>query len=225
MKITHHGAGKLTIAVVACLHGDEILGAQALAGINSTECKLIKIVANEEAMNPPKRFLEVDGNRCFPGTLEGRHEERIAAKLVSHLSNVDAVIDIHTTTSKTKPFTIVTKHFDLALHSPLEATVVMSPVVASGRALIDHCRGVSLEFNEKTTVEEVCDVVNKMIYNIVHDKVHVSDKFEVYGKITDKKFSGVNFQLTTVDTESFYPVLLGERSYTDMVCLKARKIN
>jgi hypothetical protein len=173
---------------------------------------------------PHKRFIDVDINRIFPGNVDGNHEEKLAHNLLLQLKDIDIVIDIHTTTSKTKPFTICTKHTELAKYSPLPICVIMGEKIAKGKSLIDHCNGFSLEFNEHENIDFVVQTIHQTVHNIKTQHKNNPQYFECYDVLADPHFVGENFVETTYQNETFYPVLFGKREYTQMTCLKARKI-
>lgn len=112
MKInaTKIGKGSPAIAIVGCLHGDEIIGKKVidkLKKINLLKGSLKLIIANEKAVQKKKRMLEKDLNRSFPGKKNGTHEEQLAYALNKEIRNVDVVIDIHATTSNFDRIAIV----------------------------------------------------------------------------------------------------------------------
>jgi hypothetical protein len=210
------------IGIVACLHGDERLGAQVLNKISSISRGMAKlIIANEEAMEMQKRYLEADLNRSFPGKAEGLYEERLACELLYALDGCDYVIDIHTTAAKTEPFVISTNKENRLVHYiPLKKVVYMSPILASGKALIDFVSGASLEYNECHDADKILDDIQKAVSNIAEDRrVYGQEFYKIYGKL-EKGSNLVNFKLTSIAGEKFYPVLYGARSYA-FSCLKA----
>ena len=216
------GNSKPCIGIVACLHGDEPLGAHVLNKFLSISRGMAKlIIANEEAMEMQKRFLEADLNRSFPGKADGLHEERLACELLNALDGCDYVIDIHTTTAKTDPFVITTNCENRLVHYiPLKKVIYMSPILASGKALIDFVSGVSLEYNECHDADKIIDDIQKAVVNIADDrKIYGQEFYKIYGKL-EQGSNLVNFKWTSIAGEEFFPVLYGARSYA-FSCLKA----
>jgi succinylglutamate desuccinylase len=104
------GNGKPTIAIVGCLHGDEIIGQKVIAELRKVRLlrgSLNLIIANEKAMQAKKRMLQKDLNRSFPGKKNGTYEERLARVLHQEIRQADLVIDIHATTANFDGIAIV----------------------------------------------------------------------------------------------------------------------
>lgn len=238
-KETDTGRGEPVVGVIGCLHGNEKIGAEVIELIKDIPLKkgkLIPILANETAMKQNRRFIDADLNRCFPGNENGNYEERLAASISESLIYCDYVIDIHSTTSDSESFVITTKKDEktkaFANSAPLKKLAYMENAVAGGKSLIENVPcGISLEFNLKTTPEEAKDaVVNCLRYlELLDGPVETTSKesYTVYGKIKKTKDNGdlklENFKETTLDGETFYPVLYGEKGYRDLLCLMARK--
>ncbi len=104
------GQGEKTIAVVACLHGDEIVGKHIhnwlIQNKDSLKCKAKLIFGNPIAHIKDTRFVHENLNRVFPGKEEGNYEERQAFRIMQELKDVDMVLDIHSTTLDIDPFAI-----------------------------------------------------------------------------------------------------------------------
>ena len=98
----------------------------------------------------------------------------------------------------------------------------MSQEVASGKALIDYCKGFSLEVNEKEEMKGMIDVVLAIIREEKSEKS--LEIFEVY-KIINEKIDHINnFKKFVLAGEIFYPILFGETDY-EFTCLAARKVS
>jgi len=100
------------IAIVGCLHGDELIGQRIISRLNRLKIKkgvLLTIIANPEAIKAKKRFIDSDLNRSFPGRPRGNREERIAYRLTKILKQCDFIVDLHSTTTDTKSLVIATK--------------------------------------------------------------------------------------------------------------------
>jgi len=226
---------KNKIAVVGCLHGNEKIGKYVIDTLQQIEFENFDmrcILANGEAMEQDKRYIDTDLNRCFPGKNDGNHEERLAASLVERIKNSDYVIDIHSTVSKTRDFAIITSEspevMKLASYIPLETVVFMEPVIAKGGSLIDHARcGVSIEFDCRRDRRYVAGVVLECIYNLrnsIPTKVK-QEHYSVFGSLeVTGNFVFPNFRETTVNGETFCPVFSGETAFKDILCLKARRV-
>ena len=234
MRILTKGEGRLTVGVVGRLHGNEPLGEEAIELLlkKNIDSEIVYLIANEEAGKKNVRFLESDLNRSFPGNANGNHEERLAARIVDELKECDFVIDIHATTARTEPFIILTKdselNWSLAKHMPLSKVVLMRGALAREAALIDYVRcGISIEFPKTTKPAQVSELVEHCIKSLqsgmpTHDKKEI---FAVYDALTPRAGLHLeNFAETTIDGETFVPVLFGEVEYNTIACLKAKRI-
>jgi hypothetical protein len=234
MKTDVIGDGKPIVAVVGCVHGNEVIGEKVinhLKRLKPEKGTLELVIANEEAAQQNKRFIDTDLNRAFPGNTYGNKEQRLAVMLRGALSHCDYIIDIHSTTGNTDDFVIITQPNDdkyrLADYSCIPKVVVMERFMAKGGALIDHVRcGISLEFDQGTGVGYAYDRVLyclKGIGIVEGTPPHIEQQvYSAYGALMKPKLE--NFRETTVDGETFLPVLFGEKAYEDILCLKARRL-
>lgn len=234
MIIRHHGSGTPRVGIVVCMHGNEPLGKEAADLIAFPADMDVKcIVAHPEAVLAGERYLETDLNRSFPGAVGGSKEERIALQLHKALADRDFVIDVHTTTADTPPFIIAVSESvqDIIAATPLEHVVLMPPHFAKGKSLLDHVRGVSLEFNKDVPAEEVAAVLLTLLQNIRSGEVAGPKSFYrgvdvLLGNAVLENFSLVKQGARIGDKvapRDFYPVLSGEQSYAGVICIMAVK--
>jgi len=249
MIVKKIGEGFPRVAVVGCVHGDELIGKhiiENLEKIKPTKGEIKLILANTLAMEKRVRYIDSDLNRVFPGKPNGNHEEKLAHKLTKELQDVDYVIDIHSTTAKTESFVIVTKRCSLKLAKliPLKKVVLMTDKLAKGKALIDHVRcGVSIEFSRRCPKKYALNIVKSALANLGIIKFYkrrvkqeVYEAYDLFEK--PENFVGTlrNFSLINrgeiigysngkkiVADEDFYPIFYGEKAYKNLLCLKARK--
>ncbi len=114
------------IAIIVGVHGNEVCGVEAYNEL--TEDFSVKkgsvtfILANEEAVNNNVRFVDKDLNRSFSSTLMYCKEELIAKEIEEILFNVDAMLDVHASTSKDSvPFAICEpQSFKAASYLPVD---------------------------------------------------------------------------------------------------------
>ena len=117
MKVSTHGTGKPSVAIVGGVHGDEPRTAEVVEDLNtifetSQMSKHIHgtiklIIANEPALSQDVRYTETDLNRAFLGDEESElYEERLATELLEVLKDCDAVLGLHSTHSAPPPFAI-----------------------------------------------------------------------------------------------------------------------
>ena len=171
--IRKQGKGGINIAVIGCVHGDELVGQKIireLRRLHVVNGTLVTIIANTRAIKVKKRFIDQDLNRSFPGSPKGNHEERLAHSMLALLKKADFVLDIHSTTTDTTSAIILTKINRpikdlLKLFNP-KRVVLMEKGVAK-TALTGHCRaGISFEYGKdksKTTYKETLVDVIKIL--------------------------------------------------------------
>lgn len=246
--IKEFGTGSKRICIVGCLHGNELIGMEVIKKLEMEDIGFayVKgIIANEEAIEAKKRFVDIDGNRCFPGRKDGNVEERMAYELLKEIEGFDYVIDIHSTYAEMDDTIIVTKKENIAYATskvPVKKTVLMpGNEVAKGHSLIDYAKiGISLEFYRERSVAHVTDIVLNLIRNIAEGKNLEVEKelYKVNGFIRKE---GVpldikNYRLVREgeplmregssiirSKRDFYPIFFGERGY-DGLCMEAVKI-
>jgi len=239
MNIEIIGNGKPIVGVIACLHGNELLGEKiinSLRKIKPIRGTIIFVLANEEAIKTGKRFVDQDLNRSFPGDKNGNHEEKLAALLLSTLSACDYVIDLHSTTAKTDSFVIFTKRGkkikELVNSIPIAKVVFLESKINKNNSLINNAScGVSVEFNRNTNFIKAAGMIGSVLINLgvlEGKKEKVAKEFySAYGVIEKKGTDRLrlkNFKKTILNKEIFYPVLFGEKEYKDIVCIKTKQL-
>ncbi|MFW5746753.1 MAG: hypothetical protein ACOCWQ_04365 [Nanoarchaeota archaeon] len=238
MKILDMGSTGPQVGIVACLHGNETTGIKVLTELKSLApegLRLRLIVAHETAVAQNTRFITQDLNRCFPGDRAGNKEQQLAAMLLEQLQDCAYVIDLHTTTARTKAFSIMTldtpAHRWLAQSYPLPIHTIIGDTVASGKAMIDHVTcGISVEYENTSPAGIITHDVLSTLAAIRSGRcasVRHHTWFEVYGVMEkhvaqQHAVSLENFAPVTIAGERFYPVLAGEAAYR-FACMKARK--
>jgi len=244
------GKGHPRVAIVGCVHGDEIIGKQIISALENLELEkgsLKLVIANTLAMSRNVRFIDADLNRVFPGKSDGNHEEKLAYRLKKELSDSEYVIDIHSTTAKTPSFIIVTKRecLYLARLIPIRRVVLMTDKLAKGRALIDHVKcGISIEFSKYIPRKIALDYIKVALSNLglirYKTKTVMQEIYEAYDimyKPPNFRGSLRNFRLKkkgsvighsngkpVVSTEDFYPIFFGEKAYKNILCIKTKKV-
>lgn len=146
------------VAIVACVHGDELVGKKIIKELNKLTIKngiLKTFIANPEAVKKKKRYIDTDLNRSFPGNKNGTHEEKIAYNLNKELQNFDYVIDIHSTTTDVKSLVIITKlnkEIRSLINTFNSKRVALMPKNIAQKAMIYYCNaGISFEYgNDKS---------------------------------------------------------------------------
>ncbi|MEI6627450.1 MAG: succinylglutamate desuccinylase/aspartoacylase family protein, partial [bacterium] len=156
-KIIGHGHPK--IAILGCVHGDEIMGAKAireLLKLPIVKGELHFIIANEPAKQKRQRYLKHDLNRAFPGNPDGEAEHYLAHVLKQQLAKMDLVIDLHATNSNFSDLAIITKlgqkEKQLLKLIPNQKVALIRKAVFGGNDLISHTKlGLALEYGPNKT--------------------------------------------------------------------------
>ncbi len=218
------GNGKKKIAIVSLIHGDEIESLEVSKKVrvkfkDKGIFSLYFIKANYKAYLKGKRFIDKDLNRIFPGNKDGCHEEKLAYELIKIFQRMDLVIDLHSTKAKSDPFLIITKKDDNLLNllcgKGINKVCFMNQDVAHGKALIDFCRGFSLEIPESSNNNIAVDFIINLLESYM-------ECFYVYKKIDKDILFAENFEEFNLGDEKFYPVLFGEDDY-EFTCLATKK--
>ncbi|MDJ0580115.1 succinylglutamate desuccinylase/aspartoacylase family protein [Crocosphaera sp.] len=113
-----------TVCLVAGVHGNELCGLQAIKTFENqlltcsplVKGRLITIIANCQAIQHQKRFIDYDLNRSFGNSKSFGHELSLAKELTPFLQDVDYLIDLHSTSAPTNPFcagTLTEEHLKL----------------------------------------------------------------------------------------------------------------
>ena len=233
---------------MACVHGDEKSGWEAIKKLRNSDYnfnKSVKVVlANEKAYEKDQRFVDVDMNRVFPGDPDSdRYEERVAAELLEEVGDLK-IIDLHSTASEDAPFAIVEYPSDSQLEMlrslGLEKVADMTHVGAKNPEL----EFVAAEVSEKSENpgEDAYEIlVNFLAAEDVIEEVYERvepDLYRVYETAEGKNFEFIaqNFQKVEegevfakkkdeqkVADEDFYPVLMSTDGYEEMIGFKAKK--
>ena len=119
-------------------------------------------VGNKAALEKSVRFIDADLNRCFPGNINGNHEEKIAYDLLKKVEGFDFIVDLHSSSNACPLFGLITKpnsrKIEFARNLGLSKLVIMPGSFANGKALIDFAKyGISLEIgphHKKENIDE-----------------------------------------------------------------------
>lgn len=216
------GGGDIVLAIVCCQHGDEVFGKTVYKYYQDKLDGIRLIMANEEAYEQGKRFIDDDLNRSFPGSDQGSHEEQLATQILPHIQGVRYVIDVHTTTSDVTMTPIICNESNDVKNV---INLTSSEEVASmGNGIADHsligqvAAGVSLEFNKDyaktgTALEEVKRIVEGLLTGKRRDPQE-RRIFDIVGSIAAEQAleaSAENFKKDNL--LGGYPFLLHEKSY------------
>lgn len=237
--------------MVACLHGDETCGWEAIQRFKDSGYELKKslkvILANEEAYNEGVRFIDKDLNRCFPGDPQGEdREERLAADIQEELEGLK-ILDIHSTASREAPFAIIIgdteEEIGLAKSTGVENLIDFS---AFEGGMGTELEVVTVELSRSTgePVEDAYDVLVNFLAaeGLINEEFEKSDPefFQVFDTSDGEgyEFKAKNFQKVEkgevyaekegdqkIASKEFYPVLMSTDGYDDMIGFLARKLD
>lgn len=252
MKVYQRGEGNPEFTVTGSIHGDEPVGKKAIEKILGKELEFLRpvqfIVANEEALELDKRFVEVDLNRSFPGFKESEiKEERLAAQLLDQIGD-SKVLDIHSTHSSDRPFA-TTKSFENPMMEMLKASGAENAVkfAEDSGTLTDYVEGIVVESGLQQSdqaVENAVNVIENFLayFGVIDAEFEASDpeKFVQQEKVEgDWEFLAENFQKVEkgkvyarnkddeelIAEKDFYPVLMSTEGYEGMLGHKAQKLD
>jgi predicted deacylase len=245
------GDGRPEHAVVACVHGDETCGWHAFNRLKARGVAFQKplkfVLANERAWKLGLRYCDEDLNRVAPGDPESTaYERRLAARLRQELDGLK-VLDIHSTESRSCPFAIVVGRsaatLNLARATGLRRVIDMSHVPGG---LTQDLDGVAIECGYHDD-EDAASIAFRTLRRFLaaegvidgpveRPELEVYEVFEVaagrdYEVVVDN-FSRVEpgevyaHKDTTVRRaeQPFYPVLMSNDGYEDLIGFKARKV-
>jgi len=211
------------------------------------------IIANPPALFQGVRFLSEDLNRSFAGSsISNSSEARLAPQILEMVKRSDCVVDIHSTSTISEAFAIVGRRNEnrllLAEIAGFKNIVLFEG--RSTRAMVDNvvC-GIGLELGlhgSKYAYEEGLRAANNILEGLGMSKSSYPKEdieyFEIFGSFPNISHSvvlrvrnfervmpgtiiaaSVNGQKDIIAEEEFYPVLAGERSYSNLL-LKAKKV-
>lgn len=173
----------------------------------------------------------MDMNRSYVRD-DKTYEERQASTILKHIQDgsYDYILDMHTTSAQTEGF-LICSNLSPAVRAVVGAStirkIVIMPRHVSKNALIGQLdNAVSVEYNEvEAERSATLDELTACIRNLVNDASSTPlgrEVFYVTGFIDNgEDICGVdNFQKTSA---GYYPILVGEKSYTDYQGFKADK--
>jgi predicted deacylase len=245
------GEGEPEYCVMCLVHADELAGAEAVdrlkQKVESGELsvkKPVKILrANTRAREAGEKYIDADLNRSFPGDPESEvYEERLAARIAEELEGLK-VLDLHTTASPHR-FGIVLDQSSDSLHEISKTGVEKAVEFLDSSAEIPGCVRVAVEASRKS---DPVDTLYGLILNYLRNSGAVEGEsetaepelFEIYESVEGSrwKFSATNFKQVEEGesfayngeeelraSESFYPVLMSDDGYDDIIGFKARKV-
>lgn len=218
------GQGRPIVAITAATHGNEDIGVDIISHLKDSldlqQGTARFIVANPPALARGVRFIKQDLNRAYPGTHGASDEAGIAPQVLGLVEDADYVIDLHSTSSQTESFAIVTKKDEEQLRLA-EMTgvknIVFIPRKEEGYAMVDYVRcgiGIELGLHKSTYAYEsgikaVKNVLSRLGMLPKHSEVEDGEReyFELFGSVKSSPHSLV---LVTPYAQNFTLVRKGE---------------
>lgn len=214
---TTETTGETAVAVVCCLHGDEVCGKSAIERVVSAYGEggaipgVKLLLANPRAYERGKRSVDEDLNRAFPGDPESdAHERRIAARLLDELRG-HVVLDLHSTVSDPTPFALFQRRTGPTVEAVRSTGLdrVLDIGFVDG-GLIGHVDGVSVEFDRtdrERATGEACETIVAFLanYGLVDAERRRSDPtvYRIFDEIPRERggleLLGTNFERVTED--------------------------
>lgn len=251
IKVEILGGEDPEYGVIACVHGNEECGYEAIQRFKRSEHELEEavkfVIANEKARKQGIRYMEKDLNRCFPGDPESNtYEKRLAAELLKEIEDL-TVLDLHSTFSRPTPFAFYIKDssIELVKSTGVERAVDLSYMPET---LMNYTNSVVVECGH-TAEEEAAENAYKILVNflaaegILEAEYEKSDPelYEIYDEVmgegylfTKKNFKGIKkgeeFAFRKEDgdqkiaEEDFIPILMSDKGYAHKIGYKGRKI-
>jgi hypothetical protein len=195
------------LSYIGAIHGNE-----TVPYVTAVEVGVPIVCGNPRAVTERKRFIERDLNASFGTGMLASHEERRAAELLEILPPDRPVVDFHTFSCESEPFTVIVDRTQLPLAAlvGLRKVVLMSYSIKQGHALINFRNGVSPEVGQHDTPaarETTLHVLDSIRRGIPRTDIEL---YEVYG-IIPTRGDHTNF---VPHKDGFIPVLAGELAYT-----------
>lgn len=217
------------LLLICSTHGNEKIGLETVEVLEKKGLSeyFDYIIANPKALDENTRFSDRDLNRSYPGNKDSdMYEERRACEILEIAKAYKYVIDMHEASSGINDFIIIPrdrlcKEFPIELLDLDIALLWPEPKGPLGQFIENE---VELEFGVKYREREeviplAVEIVEKFIsriYSDSKDQFFPSKKiYLVYDDLKSDDFTGdvselEDFKETTVDRETFYPLLVGQ---------------
>jgi hypothetical protein len=194
------------LSFVGAIHGNETTPYFA-----ACEVGVPILCGNPRAAFERKRFIERDLNASFGTREQSTLEEHRANELLELLPPEKPVVDLHTFSCVSEPFTVIVDRAQLPLAAlvGIRKVVLMTFSIKGGHALINHRAGVSPEVGQhdsplaRETTLQVIDSIKR------GKPLREIELYEVYGVIPSRG-DHENF---VPHRDGFIPVLAGELAY------------
>ncbi|PID52116.1 MAG: hypothetical protein CR972_03770 [Candidatus Moraniibacteriota bacterium] len=231
------------ILVIIATHGDEKIGGEIVKMLLQSSCKndFDYIIGNPRAYEKNTRFIDVDLNRNYPGSIfSDCYEVKRAAINMQKIRGYDYIIDLHEASQGEDDFIIVPKKtFPKKIPwniIDMEKVLLWPDPTGPLGGVVENA--VELEFGTKSrdrkmVISKGARIVEKFITDVNSNQLIENKKqvvYLVYGKIKVK--DGMNlekenvlqdFQKIMYRGEFFYPLLVNQYLKEGILCYKMQK--
>lgn len=194
---------------VVALHGNEIKPLLALACLGMKEGDDY-FIGNPLAVSKNTRYVNTDLNRSF-GVDGTGYEAGRAKELLEKIPKHEVVVDFHTFSSKTQPFTIIRSLEMVPFARRFNLPIVYMNNGVDHHSLLDYRSGVSIEVghhDDEKSFRFAGILVQRSLYEYQND----CPLFEVY-KTIEEPGNYVDF-VDCGSTGDCIPILSGSKAYT-----------
>jgi len=241
------------ILIIAATHGNEPLGIEILEKLKSKGLDNFfdTLIGNPKALEQKKEYIDINLNRIYPGKIDSDlYEVKKAAENLKIAKKYDYVIDLHEASKGKNDFIIVPRE-KLSEKFPLQYidldTVLIWPDPKGPLGeVLETC--IELEFgmngrDRNEAIEKGTKIIEEFIELIEKQKnrnrpsprfrttrTKKQNLYYVFGKLMAENFSGdintlKDFKLAQINTEKFYPLLVGQYLEREgIVCYKMKKL-
>jgi len=229
------------ILLIGATHGDEPLGVQVIERLIDLgfENYFDVLIGNPKALNKNLRYLEFDLNRAYPGDPNSPFfEKRLAYDNLKIAQKYKYIIHIHEASKGLDDFIIVPRN-EIGKCFPVNCLtlgkVLLWPTPKGPLGdVLENC--VELEFGSKgrnrgelieAGVSEIMSFIKAL--RSCTETPKNKEIFTVYGSLKTEDYKEYvkmrDFELTHLNGEAFYPLLVDQYLAEGIKCYKMKKEN
>ncbi|HBK35068.1 hypothetical protein A2239_03120 [Candidatus Uhrbacteria bacterium RIFOXYA2_FULL_40_9] len=234
---------KNDILFIGGTHGNEPIGVDVLQELEKERSDFDWMIGNKPALNQKTREFEGNLNRSAPGNAKAKnYASRRASEILTKAQNYRYTIDLHGTAKQTGVFIIITnptsKNFQLAALLKIKRIVVwptFSPELEGSLSEYVPC-GLEIECGPKDS-KKIKKTLKKILVDFLSKKnerekenyqsiLKKREIFEVYGSLLKNSDQVLKeFEKIAIDSEPFFPLLIGSYQESGITCYKMRSIS
>lgn len=229
------------VLFIGATHGNETIGLEALAALGRTD--FAQIIGNPRALALNQRYTECDLNRAGLGNPTApEYEKRRAAEILDEVKNYEYVVDLHGTYQNTGIFLLVTnpsiENLRLASYFDIPNLVVWQSITPEMQYPVSEFfpTGIEIESGPQTnpqTTIQLAIYLKDFLENLSEResnpdwilRLEQKTLWEMCGSIPAEP--GLveqlkEFELTTLQNETFAPIFVGTYKYENILGYKLR---